>query len=128
MNNTITFSIIMPVYNREGIVEQTIQSVLRQSYRDYELIIVDDGSTDNTEEVIKNISDEKISYYKIKNSERGAARNFGVKKAKNDYVAFLDSDDLLYPHHLSVAYQNIDTLKCPEVFSLNYDVKNAGGI
>jgi len=87
-------SIIIPTYNRAKFLPRAINSVLRQTYRDWELIIVDDGSTDNTKEVVQPyLEDKRIQYYYKKNSGAAASRNFGVNKAKFKWITFLDSDD-----------------------------------
>ena len=99
----ILFSIIIPTYNREKFIVKTIQSVLSQTYTNFELIIVDDGSTDNTEKFVRNVKDNRIKFFKKENKERGAARNYGTNKAKGDYITFLDSDDLLYSKYLEEA-------------------------
>lgn len=98
------FSIIIPTYNRGDRIKLTINSVLSQSFKDFELIIIDDGSTDETERIIRSITDHRIRYYKIENSERGAARNVGINLARGSYITFLDSDDIYYPNHLEEAY------------------------
>jgi len=118
------FSIIIPTYNRANFIAQTIASALNQEYKNFEVIIVDDGSTDNTEEIVKAIKSDKLTYHKIINSERGFARNYGAKKAKGNYVNFLDSDDLLYPNHLSEAALIISRNNNPHFFHLAFDVKD----
>lgn len=100
MTNGILFSVIIPTYNRAHLIKRTIDSVLQQEYPHFEIIVVDDGSTDNTGEIVKSIHDERIKYIKQKNSERGAARNTGIKNAIGNYIGFLDSDDIYYPNHL----------------------------
>lgn len=97
------FSVIIPCYNRGHLIERPIQSVLQQTERDFELIVIDDGSTDNTKQVIDAIQDRRIRYFFQENAERGAARNHGVRKATGKFVTFLDSDDLLYTNHLEEA-------------------------
>jgi glycosyltransferase involved in cell wall biosynthesis len=89
------FSIIIPTYNRGELIENTIKSVLQQTFKDFELLIIDDGSTDNTKEiVVQQISqDNRVHYYHQRNSERAIARNNGAKKSKGKYLIFLDSDD-----------------------------------
>ncbi|HHX8484685.1 TPA: glycosyltransferase family 2 protein [Vibrio diabolicus] len=90
-------SIIMPSYNSEGTILESIQSVLSQTYKNWELIIVDDRSTDNTWQVIQTYADkyDNIRVYQNKeNLGAGASRNFAIKKAKGRFIAFLDSDDL----------------------------------
>lgn len=87
------FSIILPTYNRAHFLPKAIESVLTQTFKDWELIIVDDGSTDNTKEVVANYQDSRIRYIYQKNQERSAARNNGIDQAKGNYICFLDSDD-----------------------------------
>lgn len=122
MKNNILFSIIIPTYNRAAFIEKTIKSVLNQTCQTYELIVVDDGSTDNTKEIVNSINDSRLKYYKKANSERAATRNYGAKVAKGEYVNFLDSDDILYPNHLSEAIKLVELNNSPEIFHLNYDV------
>lgn len=121
MNDNIFFSVIVPTYNRAGFITRTIESVLKQSYQHFEIIVVDDGSTDNTEEVVKSILSDKITYYRIANAERAAARNTGMSKAKGDYITFLDSDDLLYKDYLSNAVQSLTKYGYPVFFHLAYE-------
>lgn len=99
----ISFSIIIPTYNRAQLISETIRSVLAQSYPHYEIIIVDDGSKDDTGNVVRSqFTDKRVSYYHKQNEERGAARNFGIKHAKGDYALFFDSDDLMKPNYLDI--------------------------
>lgn len=125
IKNNILFSIVIPTYNRASLITKTVLSLLEQEYQNFEVIIVDDGSTDDTEEVIKNIDTSKVSYHKIKNSERGFARNFGAKLSKGDYINFFDSDDLALPNHLSTANKTILDKDFPELLHLNYMVMNS---
>jgi glycosyltransferase involved in cell wall biosynthesis len=107
------FSIIIPTYNRRDTISKAIDSCLMQTYRNYEIIVIDDGSTDNTQDVLKPyISSKQISYVYTHNIERGAARNIGIKKSSGDYVTFLDSDDIYYKNYLQCAYEYIDKEKC----------------
>ena len=96
-------SIIMPSYNTAEFIAESIQSVLAQSYKDWELFIVDDCSTDNTDEVVKPyLSDERIKYLKNeKNSGAAVSRNRALRETKGKWIAFLDSDDLWMPDKLS---------------------------
>jgi glycosyltransferase involved in cell wall biosynthesis len=126
--NLIFFSIIIPTYNRSEFVINSINSVLSQTYENFELIIVDDGSTDDTEAVVSKIKDRRLHYYKKENAERGAARNYGVNIAQGEYINFLDSDDLLYENHLSVALNFIETEENLWFFHLGYDIKTSDGI
>jgi glycosyltransferase involved in cell wall biosynthesis len=124
MNKDIFFSIIIPTYNRSSFIGKAIDSVLSQDYQHFEIIVVDDGSTDNTEEIVKKIKSEKIIYCKTINSERGSARNYGSQQAKGDYITFLDSDDILLPHYFSTALENIIKYNSPAFLHLGYEVLN----
>ena len=127
MNNSPFFSIVIPTYNRARFIDEAIASVLSQNFNDFELIIVDDGSTDTTSEVVESFHDNRIIYIKKINEERAVARNTGARKAQGAYVNFLDSDDCLYSHHLSVAYEFLKKEASAEIFHLAYDVKDASG-
>lgn len=111
--NDILFSIIMPVYNRESCVHLAIESILKQSYDSFELILVDDGSIDNTGVVCRNYSlkDKRIKYYKKENGGVSTARNYGLKHINGDYILFLDSDDSLSFNCLSILKSKICTLE-----------------
>ena len=89
----IKVSVIIATYNREDLVARAINSVLKQSFRDYEIIVVDDGSTDGTKEKMGKILSEKVRYLRQDNAGPGAARDFGISNAKGEYIAILDSDD-----------------------------------
>lgn len=86
-------SVIIPTFNRAQFLIRSISSVLNQSYVDLELIIVDDGSTDETLEVVNSVKDSRLSYHYKENGGVSSARNLGVTKAQGEYIAFLDSDD-----------------------------------
>lgn len=113
-------SVILPTYNRANCIKKSITSVLEQSYEALELIVVDDGSTDTTEEIVRNIEDQRIVYLKKENGGAADARNYGIMQASCEYIAFQDSDDewhrdkierqmtLLKEHpELSFVYHNI---------------------
>ena len=94
-------SVIIPTYNRADKLEYSVRSVLDQTYEDFKLIIVDDASTDNTEEAVKDLGDERVIYHRLeKNRGAGGARNEGVKIADTEYIAFQDSDDKWHPDKL----------------------------
>jgi len=97
-NNLV--SIIIPVYNTEKYIKETILSVINQSYQDWELIIIDDGSTDGSAEIIQAIDDKRVKYYYQQNASQAVARNRGIKLAKGEFIAFLDADDLWEPSKL----------------------------
>lgn len=97
------FSVIIPAYNRASILPETIESIQKQSFDSWEIIIVDDGSKDNTEEVVRGIisQDSRINYIYQENAERSAARNNGAKNSSGKYLFFLDSDDAFEPNHMA---------------------------
>lgn len=104
----VFFSIIIPTYNRAHSIEIAINSIINQSFQDFEIIIIDDASTDNTEEVVSKINDSRIYYYKnTTNLERCISRNIGIEKSTGEYICFLDSDDFHLPNHFEVLYKNI---------------------
>ena len=89
-----TVSVIIPSYNRAHLLGKAIQSILNQTYQDFEIIVVDDGSKDNTEEVVRGFNDKRIRYiWHEVNKGGSAARNTGIKAARGEYIAFQDSDD-----------------------------------
>ena len=126
----IFFSVIIPTYNRAHFILEAVDSVLAQNYSPFEVIIVDDGSTDNTGEVIDNKygSDKRIRYFQKENEERGAARNYGLKKAKGNYAVFFDSDDWMEPHYLDTLRNVID--REPSIFlvAAKYNYRNGGNL
>ena len=102
MRKHVKVSVIIPTYNRENLVDKAIKSVLKQTYRNYEVIIIDDGSTDNTEKVVKNFHHPQIHYIKhADNRGVSAARNTGIRNCCGEYIAFLDSDDEWMPEKLN---------------------------
>lgn len=128
MRSKPLFSIVIPTYNRAPFIGRAIASVLAQDFTDFELIIVDDGSTDETKEEVARLVDARLTYVWQTNAERGAARNHGARLATGQYVNFLDSDDLLYSHHLSTAAKFVENGSRPvEVYHLSYDVKDSAG-
>lgn len=109
MKYTPEFSVITPTYNRCHVLWQAIQSVLAQTYPFFELLIVDDASTDATGELLGRFSDPRIRYFRLKkNNGPAAARNFGLKRAAGKYVAYLDSDNTWYPDFLEVMKKGFD--------------------
>ena len=105
-------SVIIPTYNREEFITETINSVLNQTYKDFEIIVVDDGSTDNTKQKLESFK-LKIKLIEQKNSERAIARNNGVRNSKGEYLAFLDSDDVWIKNKLEKQVELLDSK--PEV-------------
>jgi glycosyltransferase involved in cell wall biosynthesis len=103
-------SVIIPTYNRERLISRAIESVLKQTYTDYEIIVVDDGSTDRTSELLKKF-EGRIRYFYQQNSGISGARNRGLEEAKGEYIAFLDSDDAWLPEKLTIQVEVLDKNK-----------------
>ncbi len=105
-------SIVVPSYNRADFIAQTIESILAQSFRDFDLLFIDDGSTDKTEDIVRYYAerDARVQYHYQANEERARARTHGVELADSDYVAFVDSDDIWYPHKLAEQVDVLDAL------------------
>jgi glycosyltransferase involved in cell wall biosynthesis len=110
------FSIITPAYNREKMIATTIDSVLAQTFPDWELLIIDDGSVDNTAQVIQKYNDSRIRYVYQANAERSVARNNGIKHATGQFICFLDSDDEYLPQHLQTFYDFIKAKNFEDAF------------
>lgn len=116
------FSVIIPVYNKANFIERAIISVLNQTYSNFELIIIDDGSTDCSKQKIEAILDPRIKYYFKKNAGVSSARNLGIQKAKFKYIAFLDADDIWLSNHLEKFYVLIGKYPLVDLYSSNYEI------
>jgi len=106
-------SVIIPTYNRAGYLGEAIQSVLDQAFGDFELIVVDDGSTDSTREVVSSFIDTRVRYIYQENGGVSSARNTGIKASEAEYIAFIDSDDIWLPGNLELKVKLLDSR--PEV-------------
>lgn len=106
----IILSVVMPCYNHAKYIEEAVHSVLASTYKNFEIIIVNDGSTDNSEEIALQLTKEsdKITYLKQKNNGPSSARNHGIRMAKGKYILPLDSDDKISPNFLEQAVQVLD--------------------
>ena len=91
--NKIDISIIVPIYNAEKYLKKCLDSLVNQTKKELEFILINDGSTDKSEEIVKTYKDERIKYFKNKNQGIGKTRNFGIEKAKGEFLTFLDADD-----------------------------------
>jgi glycosyltransferase involved in cell wall biosynthesis len=119
------FSIVIPLFNKENFIESTLSSVLNQSFTDFELIIVNDGSTDNSEEKVLQFNDKRIHYYSKKNEGVSTARNYGIEKAKSDYITFIDADDYWYPDFLEEMFNKINLFPELKVFSSAIEIETS---
>ena len=119
------FSIIIPTYNRGKLILKTLESVFSQDYSDYEVIVVDNCSTDNTAERLKPLQDSgKIIFIRHdKNYERAVSRNTGIKNANGQFLTFLDSDDTMHQNHLSTLHYIIKNNSEINFLATKYDIK-----
>ncbi|MFN4006515.1 MAG: glycosyltransferase family 2 protein [Chitinophagaceae bacterium] len=117
------FSVVIPVFNKELYIQKTIQSVLDQTFKNFELILVIDPCTDRTVDIVKSFNDERIHILNRETPGPGgyAARNLGIKMAKADWIAFQDADDIWYPHHLQTLHDGIITMTDLNVFATGYE-------
>ncbi|MBN1392335.1 MAG: glycosyltransferase family 2 protein [Sedimentisphaerales bacterium] len=106
-NSAPAVSVCIPTYNRKDYLKETLQSVFAQTYKDYEVVVVDDGSTDGTEEMIKSL-DRPVRYYWVNHIGQYAARNKLIELAQGKYITFVDSDDLLFPDTIERLMNAID--------------------
>ena len=121
---SVLFSIIIPLYNKENEIAKTINSVLEQKFSNYEIIIVNDGSTDNSLNMLDKFNDKRIKIINRKNGGVSSARNTGILAAKGLYVAFLDADDIWLPDYLCEINSLIDKYDNCYIFGTNYTLSS----
>ena len=109
-------SIVLPSFNRAQVLSKAVESILRQTYKDFELIIVDDGSTDNTADVVKNFNDDRIVYVRQENAGACVARNNGIEHSRGEYIAVQDSDDIWHEDKLEKQLKTIQDKNADIVF------------
>jgi glycosyltransferase involved in cell wall biosynthesis len=121
------FSVIIPLYNKEKYVLKTITSVLQQSFQNFDIVIVDDGSTDQSLAIVKSLNNDKITVIQQENQGASIARNTAIAASNGSYIATLDADDIWDKNHLLELKKCIDT--CPEavLFCTNYNIKRHDG-
>lgn len=119
-------SVIVPTYNRAHILHNALNSLLEQSYNNIEIIVVDDGSTDDTAELINRYNNDHIKYFFQQNTGQAGARNTGLRHATGDIVASLDSDDIWYPNFLEKCVKKLVTDDLDFVFA-NWDQEDKDG-
>lgn len=121
------FTVVIPTYNHANFLKRSLKSVLNQSFQDFEILVIDNCSTDNTEEVISSFKSSKIFLYKIENKGViGASRNLGIQNAKADWISFLDSDDFWYPSKLKTIHKKLNLGSLCDVIS-NDEIINYSG-
>lgn len=118
----IQFSIVIPLFNKASYIEKTLKSVLNQTYTDYEIIVINDGSTDESEGIVLGFNDDRIQLYNQKNQGAAVARNLGIEKAKYNYIAFLDADDLWMENHLETLKNLIQDFPNAGIFASRYQL------
>ena len=118
MNKDILISVIMPAYNSGKFISESIQSVLNQSYQNFEILIVDDASSDNTQDIVNGFKDDRIIYMRNDvNRGVGYSRNVAAKSARGEYLAFLDSDDIWEKDKLQIQLDLIASTNCKFCFT-----------
>jgi glycosyltransferase involved in cell wall biosynthesis len=122
------FSVIIPLYNKENFIENTLKSVLNQNFTDFELIVVNDGSTDKSEEKLLSFKDDRIQYFYKENEGVSIARNYGIEKAESSYITFIDADDYWYPEFLGEIFKNIKLFPEQKVFTTAIEVETSKNI
>jgi len=116
----IDWDIIIPLYNKEKYIEQTLKSVSTQNFENFEIIVVNDGSTDNSISIVEGFDDNRIKLIHQKNQGVSEARNTGIKEAKGDYIALLDADDIWFENHLQNFIVSINEFPQEKIFCNNY--------
>ena len=114
------FSVVIPLYNKENYIQNTIESALNQTFIDFEIIVVNDGSMDNSLNIVENNKDSRIKTHSIKNSGVSRARNIGIQKAKSDYIVFLDADDLWEENHLEELFKLLKAHPYCGIYAMGY--------
>ena len=115
-----TVDIVIPLYNKRRFIGRAIRSILRQTFRDWRLIVIDDGSTDDSAEIVKTFKDDRIELYHQENQGPGAARNTGIGYGHSKFIAFLDADDEWYPWYLTNAVSALETNEANAVSTTYY--------
>lgn len=125
MTATPFFSVVIPLFNKKKYIRATLDSVLKQEFEDFEVLIIDDGSTDSSKKVALEFLDIDSRFQLITQENQGVsvARNKGIQKAKGLYIAFLDADDYWYPNHLSNFKDGIKQFPDKKVFCNNYKIE-----
>lgn len=117
----IKFSVVIPLYNKEQSIVNTVLSVLKQSYQNFEIVIINDGSTDSSVDAVKTIKDERIRLIHQENKGVSAARNRGIKEAKYEWISFLDGDDLWEINHLKEVIVMMDLFPGENIYVTSFE-------
>lgn len=117
-------SVVIPLYNKEKDISETLKSLFQQTFSDFEVVIVNDGSTDKSEEIVKTFDDSRIRLFSKENEGVARTRNLGVEKATSDYIVFLDADDYWYPFHLENLHDLIIKFPNEKWYAAAYEKKH----
>lgn len=117
------FSIVIPVFNKEKFVSKTLKSVLDQTYSDFEIIVINDGSIDESEAEILQFDDSRIQYYSKTNEGVAIARNYGIEKATAEFICFIDADDYWFPNFLETMHRFTSKLLEEKVFATAIEIE-----
>lgn len=120
-------SVVIPLYNKEKLIGKTLRSVLEQTYQDFEIVVVNDGSTDNSVTEVEKIADPRIRLIHQQNAGVSAARNKGISEAKGEFIALLDGDDLWKPEYLATQIELTRKYSQCDVFAVNYEFHDVKG-
>ena len=118
----IQFSVVIPLYNKANYIQNCLKSVLKQTHKKFEVILVNDGSTDGSEAVVERFQDSRIRLVHQENKGASAARNKGVSLAKHEWIALIDADDYWYPNHLEELQNTIEQFPKADVVCNNYEI------
>lgn len=122
------FSVVIPLYNKQDFISKCIGSVLTQTFASFEVIVINDGSQDNSEKIVKEIKDDRVKYFHQKNSGVSVARNKGIEEASGEYIAFLDADDWYEDDFLNVLYKSILEHPDADAFTTGYFKHKNGAV
>ncbi len=117
------FSVVIPLYNKQDYISQSLHSVLNQQFKDFEVIIINDGSTDRSQQIIESFQDSRIRLFNQKNQGVSIARNTAVAKSTGKIIAFLDADDIWYPTHLEEIYHLSKKFPEATLFATAYEIE-----
>lgn len=126
-NSNVLFSIIIPLYNKGPYIAKTLSSVLSQTYSNLEVLVIDDGSTDDGKDVVKAFPDNRVKYFWKVNGGVSSARNYGIMKSKGEWIYFLDADDMMLPDTLKLFYDVINSFGgCLDMVTGSYKAVTKG--
>src|SRR5690554_4651576 len=124
LNSMPEFSVVIPLYNKEKDIKATLESLFLQTHSNFEVVVVNDGSTDNSEAIVKEFDDQRIRLFSKENEGVAFTRNLGVEKANSKHIVFLDADDYWYPNHLENLHALITKFPEEQWYATAYEKKH----